>query len=46
MTNDCRHVKIETNYDGEQVERPYNNIFCPDCGKRIVEAFPTRPFKL
>ena len=44
--SDCKHTKSVENYHGETVERKYPGLFCPDCGARIQEASPTRPFKL
>lgn len=46
MTEPCKHVKLVTNYFGEVVERKYPGLFCPDCGVRIQEPGPTRPFHL
>jgi hypothetical protein len=43
---DCKHVQLVTDLDGNIVEKPYTNIFCPDCGKRLEAPGPTRPFKL
>jgi|FreactcultuFSWF8_1027224.scaffolds.fasta_scaffold02483_5 hypothetical protein len=46
MTQECQHIEKHVTVDGNIVERPWKNIFCPDCGRRIQESFPTNPFKL
>jgi len=44
--SDCDHTYLSEDFHGNQVERLYTSIFCPDCGKRIEPPGPTRPFKL
>jgi len=33
-------------FDGNPSLKHYTSIFCPDCGKRIEAAGPTKPFHL
>ena len=42
----CLHIEKYYNLDGEELERRWNRIFCPDCGVRLEAPGPTRPFKL
>jgi len=44
--SECKHIETRTNLDGELTERTWNRIWCPDCGLRLEEPGPTRPFKL
>lgn len=46
LMNECQHIEKYENLDGNKLERPWNRIFCPDCGVRIVEEYKTDPFKL
>ena len=43
---ECLHIETYYNLDGEELERRWNRIFCPDCGVRLEAPGPTRPFKL
>ena len=43
---ECLHIEKKINELGEEVERPYHSIFCPDCGKRLVRDYKARAFKL
>ena len=44
--NSCRHAKTVTNFFGEEEERPYTSLFCPDCGEPTQQPGKTYPFKL
>ena len=46
LMNECLHIEKYENLDGDKLERPWNRIFCPDCGVRIVGEYKTDPFKL
>jgi len=43
---ECEHIEKKVNLDGNIVERPWDRIFCPDCGKKIVTDYKATPFKL
>jgi methionine synthase II (cobalamin-independent) len=43
---DCKHIEKKINEFGEYVERPWQNIFCPDCGLRLVHDYKAEAFKL
>ena len=43
---DCLHINKFTNLAGETIEEPYKNIFCPDCGVRLVHDYKAEAFKL
>lgn len=43
---ECKHIEKKVNEFGEVVERPYKNIFCPDCKERLVWDYKAEAFKL
>jgi hypothetical protein len=44
--NNCKHVKTVVNFVGEEEERPYTSLFCPDCKELVQQPGPTHPFRL
>jgi len=46
MTDQCQHLDKYTTPEGEVVESPYKNIFCPDCGVRLVQDYKAQAFKI
>ena len=43
---ECLHIETYYNLDGEELERCWKRMFCPDCGVRLEAPGPTLPFKL
>jgi len=46
VMEECKHIGKSFNLDGEIIEEPYKNIFCPDCGVRLVHDYKAQAFKL
>jgi len=45
--SDCKHIEQKFDLDGETIiEKHYTSLFCPDCGKRLVDKYTSKPFSL